>query len=101
MRRLVFALLLTPAFAHAQGQVKVGSCSVGATAWAPSTEEDCRAKGGTFYDVAPGQHTLIITVPSSSVTSTISAVQPKCPAGYTLVHAGHPMCARDLVDPAY
>lgn len=38
---------------------------------------------------------------TSSSGNTVSLVLAKCPDGYSLVDAGRPMCAKDLIEPTW
>jgi hypothetical protein len=95
MRTVIILLALTAA-ANAQ---TVGGCTVGNTAWAPSTEKTCSDAGGTFYpQFATFQNQGVVIGSGATVTNTPA---PKCPEGYQLVlrGPGQPACARDVIDP--
>lgn len=103
MKTILFLLLMS---SPAMAQMSWTTTSNGTVCYMqgiefPGRNGVCRAE-----DMKYGRPMAMVTVPASggaiasgSVTNSNSTA--KCPDGYSLVNAGKPMCAKDLIEPTW
>lgn len=99
MKTIALLLLMTSA-ASAQVVYQFPSCVVNSpdgTVTAFTSEQTyCQKVGGVFSPSGLIGSTQVIPQAGSV---TVTATQPKCPDGWTLVATPSPMCAHELRDP--
>lgn len=99
--RTLLALLMLSAAAQAQTIVTTspgGMCFANGV-WFPSRNGVCFSEDAVLSPCLTQEACKLPTVSGNVLTSTISNYTPKCDEGWTLIHAGRPMCARELREP--